>query len=474
LSRAADGEIKDILVRQTAGMSKEPTQEERLHAKDEADYNFIQEEILRICKLDVEGLMAHCRTHPADCFNMLRLPDGRDLVLTYAAQERFVQIAKRGLSGLGCKSRHFDRNEVVRAVKREFAARVLVPIGGDEIGAHDIFDSAIRALEAKYVQRIHFVPCSTVAHKDPTCFSIGPVEFIRRDVFWQQNEAEIQSSLSAGKYPPSMVEPMVEFYSRLSWIAKVSVPPCDPGVSLMRAARIVEVCLSFLKLLIGSDRASLIHHAYNSALPERPVGLQCDVNGIYHIRFIGQKLEDAFINDNWYAQATKPPIWQLGSAYIQAYWDNWDESPNDTQQRFIDGMMWHADAVSESDTTAKLVKYWSGMERVVALRRGDDVTRRVAVLLSDAPQEYQEIFKKVQRLYSKRSDVIHGTISKGDPAMLSLALETELISRDVIIRYLFHMGKLTMGHDRKAARKATEEIFRILDERAKYSEKLKP
>jgi len=96
----------------------------RLHAKDDADYEFILEQLTRFCSLSPMDLIQYCRDHPEDNWYMLRLPNGNNVLLGNAANQRFLQIVERGLRHIGAKRRRFQSPSVLAALKDVFTERM--------------------------------------------------------------------------------------------------------------------------------------------------------------------------------------------------------------------------------------------------------------------------------------------------------------------------------------------------------------
>jgi hypothetical protein len=99
--------------------------------------------------------------------------------------------------------------------------------------------------------------------------------------------------------------------------------------------------------------------------------------GFFSLRFGGHG-HDAILNDQWYQQAIQTPAWPLLQSMLLNYWRTWDEL-NEIQMRFFDGLAWHSDAISEPDPGARIVKFWTAIERVLSATQGGSIATRVAV-----------------------------------------------------------------------------------------------
>jgi len=83
-----------------------------------------------------------------------------------------------------------------------------------------------------------------------------------------------------------------------------------------------------------------------------------------------------------------------------------------------------------------VVKYWVAIERAVSLRSNDKVTWKAAMLSCKDEAAFPSQFEKCITLYGKRSGIVHGSRVLEAQEATSLTLETEMLSRTVLLSYL--------------------------------------
>ena len=210
----------------------------RVSEEDYGDYEFILRDLQHNLELSPEEQLERYRADPWGAFSGLKAPNGSDLPLSREAQKRFVDIATRGLKNLGTLAQIHRPKEVVEALKAELSSMFVSGLVPGVEDAHEVFSSAVRKLEAEYVELTYHVPCLVVAERTYAEFTIGPVRFQLRDLFWDRNESSIQQSAADFNNPQVrdlLAARTQAFYSKFQWIASITIPPCDSEVSRHRA-----------------------------------------------------------------------------------------------------------------------------------------------------------------------------------------------------------------------------------------------
>jgi hypothetical protein len=276
--------------------TREKLSSETLSRKDYADYEFIYGEIKKLLGLSATELISYYQQHPEDRLHWLNRPDGFMFMFTLAGEKRFGQILDRGLKALGDEAHKHDRAKLLQKLKTELVIRAMNGSELTEGNAHNIFESAVTRLSSAHVVLTHYVPCSLVAHRKQT-------------------------------------------------------------------------------------------------------------------------------------------QWTVAQALISVSGQNENET-SEIPQRFLDGLAWHSDAISESDLPSRIIKFWTAIERVVTLKNGDPVTQRAALFNSKSKAEYPGKYKAAQSLYSKRSQIVHGTARRSESWYHDAAVESELFSQSVLFNYL--------------------------------------
>jgi hypothetical protein len=408
-----------------------------LAKKDFTDYEFIIEEAKRFIGLSIPEIRKHYGEHPEDALITLRGSEGNELLFTRKGESHFHNIVRRGLKALGTDSKIHDFFEVVKALKCEFMNRLDRGPINDE-NAHTLFESALKHLGSQYMPMTHFVPCCIVLHRHPERFRIGPVEFLRRELFMKQNELALR-----GDSPPKVgfgFEEMEKFFSHFQWVASVDVAACDKRISQRRARNVIQMGLDLFKLFIGSGRASLIRQAYDLASPAETAHLVRPLGENFSIS-INRKMQEAVVVEDWYDIVSRSRPWGIAESLISDSFASITD-PSEPHQRFFDALAWHGEAVSEQPVQSKVLKFWIGIERVVSLRHNDKITRKAALLTSRESKDFPDRLWECDRLYGKRSALMHGSIKRDSESFQRIGFEVEKLSAAVLFSYLYLLESL--------------------------------
>lgn len=408
--------------------------------KDFKDFKFIGQELGRLLDMQPSELRKHLVEHPEDFFATLSGPDGDALFFTAEGERRFRQIAVRGLDAIGAARRKHFLPEIVEKLKAEFIGRKVAKFIISEENAHDLFDASLAAATAEHVPLVHFIPCSVVAGDRPPRFDIGPVSFVLSKTFLEENDLALRKCLDMTQGPQWAYEGIHRFFAGFHWVARVSVDACEPTVSQRRARKIAQFALDLFKLIVGSGRASNVRQGYDLGMPISTATLISPEPDRFSFS-LHREAHDVALADSWHSVLLSSRGWKIAESVVETYSKTWDDLP-EPLQRFLDGLTWHGEAVSDLEPQSRLVKFWIAIERVVCLQRSDNITRRAAVLTSKDRSDFENRFKVCQSLYGKRSSVIHGSAARGSEDFLALALSTENLSRAVLSSYLFIVENL--------------------------------
>jgi hypothetical protein len=416
------------------------SQTERLHQKDDEDYEFILGEMERFVTLTPSEQIQYVGDNPSSAFTGMKDLNGGIFPLSVEGQGRFFQIVERGLKHLGADRRRHRREAIVTQLMKDFVSAMANHFEINEHNAHDLFTTAIDSLTRGYQELTYYVPCAVVAQRETDQFAIGPVGFVLREKFLADNEVTIREAATGGdaSITEIFLGRLKDFYSRFQWIASITVPPCDKEVSRQRAHECIQKALDVFKLLVGSTRASDVKQAYDAIAPFSSAELVSTSGTNFSLRFGGQG-HDAVLNDRWYEQVTRGPAWPLLEAALSNYWATWADL-GEIEMRFIDALAWHSDAISERDLGARIVKFWTAIERVLSVSGGSKIVPRAAVLWSEKPDEFDQRLKAANSLYGKRSCVIHGEANRSNESWYSkCAADCEDLSKVVLFEYLYSM-----------------------------------
>jgi len=426
-----------------------------LSRKDFEDYEFVVAELGKMAKKNFAEIKEHHKDHPEDDLYTVRHPKDNHLMLfTREGMRRLWQIARRGLKSIGPEGGKYDLKTVVDGIEKLFLAKLFDdPSSINDEQAHELFMQALAEISKTFVSSTHHIPCSLAAHRSPAQFLIGPVEFQLSEAFWNKNEKAIIESLKRELQHDSIKQ----FFTQQWWVASVEVAPCDPVIAEMRATEAIQSSLDLFKLFVGSGRAARVGHAYVAGLPRHSSRLYSDSDG-FHVTQSWSS-GNAIVKDDWLADVVNFLPWVFGAEMISNRLRTWGGLA-DPEQRFLDAIAWHSEGISESNPAARILKFWTAIERTVSLKIRDKVSVRSAILSAEAT-DFPQQFEKCQRLYSLRSEIVHGTYHGDGEKLASSSLETEKVSQAVLTSYAFIAGQLKAAN--RLSRAAIEAEFKRLD-----------
>jgi len=406
-----------------------------LSRKDFRDYEFILKEMERALSMVGPALMAHYNAHQEDAFYTLPRSDGRGhLPFTRKGESHFYEIVHRGLRAMGSASRRYDISNLVNALKLAFIAgkEDEPPLTAEN--AHELFETVIREVEEGLDVLTHYIPCSIVAHSQPDQFEVGPVKFVWRERFFRENESVLRTTIDETPGFEWGFEALESFFKQSSWVAMVTIEAADKEKSSERAREITQTALDMLKAVIGSARGAGIRQAYDNGMPSRIASLNLAAGKGFSPSW-GSRSHDAVLTEDWHQVIRTLPFWETAESILDRYSNAW-EVLDEPYLRFLDALKWHGEAISDSEPNARSVKYWIAVERLVSFRSNDDVTKKAASLSCESPRQFPDHFKKCQRLFGKRSAIVHGSASRETGESEGVALEIENLSRTLLFSYL--------------------------------------
>lgn len=443
--------------------------------EDLRDVQFIRDDLARFGSMTFEQMAEHWDKHPEDRLQMVYLPNRSHRPISRDAAVRFASIAERHrkilASGSAIDLRAFDR-----AIREEFVDAFVVQDHPTERKWIDrMLNRAVTKTTATHQEKTHYLPCVLVEPPTPPEFRVGPVRFIVKEKFltefWTKIEDDHRAShdekreyfarlVAEGGYPSSqlrspeqwaetrkiILDRLLEYFSRFSWIAEVAVPPCDSEVSKDRAEKAVQGSLDLLKLCFG-PRGERFRLGDSAGRPSLTAGLVRDAAGSFHSSF-AERGDGELASEGWYDDLLKNGDWALamGGAALHGYLS--PESRSDHRDRWLDALNWYGQAVVEPLDSAQLVKFVAALERLTVTDASDVeaatdvVTRRTALLVGDDPGRVAEVRQEMRKIYRWRSLLMHGRSSPLTPELGSVMNSVMRTAREIVPQALFRALEL--------------------------------
>jgi hypothetical protein len=418
--------------------------------KDIDDIDFIANEIVRYASMEVRDLMAYLREHKEDYWHSVPHPSGSgNLTVGAAAGRRFYELAARHLSTRPDLKHNFDTELFTAAVKKEFVWTFLKR--GEKELSQRVIDkmlaAAVKRAKKEHKALTHYIPCIVVSSKEPEAFRIGPVTFVCMEKFLHDHkeafEAEresiredhirrCQEAIAAGRPAEEIATPdiseklaerlvgnTVEYFEQFKWIAIVSIPECDVTLSRERAERAIEASLDTLKLFFGRTHGKPLRQGHALGTPPKTAKLTREADGKFDFSY-GWSSQDTPAGKEWFGVLSGPNESYLRAAASALYACVNPQHGSHLNERFLDAMAWYGQAVSEQQTSVRIVKYVAALERLTVTKKLEEgltstVTRRTALLSYDGTKEgYERVLEDAEKIYDYRSGLMHGSRSPFD------------------------------------------------------------
>lgn len=290
--------------------------------------------------------------------------------------------------------------------------------------------AAVREAKRDRTDLTHYLPCRLTYSTESTAFSIGPVRFMSKLFFDKLMEPRISEFAAKNNsvYIDTNIANAKHYYSGFDWVGEVTVLNCDPKVSKLRAESAVTAALNILHILFGSYPTRKM--AVGGARLKEDLRSHLSMNRNNHLSI------------SWSQKATSAVGFEEGWTEILKRSDVQDFLTGATKTieplvnpsikrplalKFVDAAAWFGDAVREQSDSARIVKAVSGLERLVLSGEEEGIAnlvcdRAAAIFcLERAPDKFEAIHNKAQKLYALRSKLVHGSISPFDPYVSSCA-----------------------------------------------------
>lgn len=457
--------------------------------QDLQDMRIIAEALIRFGAMTPAEYFKHIDTHPEDKWGELNMPDGRGhRPIGREAARAFHRLAERQRD-IDPESEAIDLETLNRAVREAFVDIFIKKAKpwDEQKWVDRMLNRAMKRVKSERRATTHYLPCVVMHSGHPTEFHVGPVRFIEKTKFFddyrdkiisdhhaanERRKAKLEQMIAADEYAADqkmsdeeseridqmVLSWIVDYYGSYTWIAEVTVPPCNEKVSRERSEVTVQAALDVLKLFLGRDGDDL-RLGHHRGAPDMTAHLTRDVNGTFEHE-IARRGEGAFSDEGWYVDLQQNAGWALAAAgsAIEAYL-----TPGKTRSahrdRWLGALNWYGQAVSERAASAQIVKYVAALERLTVLEETettaacghqevtDVVTRRAALLAADVddPSAIKGLRADARKLYRWRSSLMHGRSSPLTKELLEVMHLAHNMTRDAMFAALSIYVQLDMA-----------------------------
>lgn len=348
-------------------------------------------------------------------------------------------------------------------------------VEGREIDKSQV-DRLFSAIAKKAIKscedRTYFIPCVLMTAQDPNIISVGPVVFHNRANFRRKLRHLIrhcggdETENQRRKHVRWLMANAVRFYRQFNWVADVKVIGCDKETSADVAERAVTSALDCLHLVLGPQATDRMRIGGPALRHDKRSRLSVDSNNEMH----------SSLSSSWSGQSNFPDGWSKGldSPYIVHFLSlcglALETAVNPmlkrpVSRRFLDAAQWFGEACRDSNSATRVIKYVIAIERMIVTNEkndkrkeskikndnkneetinSDDCGDRVAHLFRELVSSLccdkvtahdRQIWRdEARQIYTLRSNLVHGSMSPGDPDI------------DLGVRKAARIAQLTLLH----------------------------
>jgi len=418
------------------------------------------EEIVRFSKMTIDDIRKHSTRDDFMCV----LPRTESI-------DREITI---GIEGLNCvykisdlflenhlRKEDFYEDQVHSELKRHIVEHLICcdhEPNDDDLS--DMFHSLSKTLENACFALTHHIPCVVTEDYNPNRFHIGPVKFVRSEIFLREKDellverarVSIERVNKARKETNKLkgndklkdidscptVDAVREFFSAYPWIALVKTKSSHEEVSRNHAIAAVQGALDFLCIFIRRRFARHMRIAYYGGEPRKTAFCHEDETNKIHCSF-STSVKSVLLPDDWFEHLSKQNKWfhTLGGHAIEAIANGLHPAP--LWQRYLDALRWFGEAIRDDYIPGRIAKYTTCLERLVISGSGrvrKKFSNRVALLLLGPQSHHLYELKRteVDEFYGVRCDIVHGDELPNEDILIKADSHGEMYCKDALVR----------------------------------------
>ncbi|RJX31994.1 MAG: hypothetical protein C4516_04955 [Oxalobacter sp.] len=452
----------------SAALSNTASVRRKVVAKSFRDFEAIGKQIVRFGKMTPENFMRHFRANPSDHFCSLPHPEGKGSIFCgHIAWKKFDNLANTLIEYAPELDKRVDLDNVRKIIRETYVRRIL----HDKIllnsnSTEDILSEVTEKLKGSLGTTQHLYSCVLFYNGSPDEFQVGPVIFTRSPIFIRKNRLKIRSSVEesiashieksiehqarnhkstnpqeieihARKYVRGLYAQALKTYRSYPWVAQVEIKKCDKVTSDVCAARTIDAALHVIRILLGARNAERIRLARSRGDALRTADMWIDESGILGVRISSRSIGPVGFS-NWHdglMQIDGYELNLLGSA-ISVLAN--PQTVFHLHQRVLDGIHWFGDAATEPEFTSQIIKYTSGIERLIfgKFKKGQKMrfaNRLKAVCKAFGCDTDDKVHGDALEVYKTRSALLHGDYSPRHDNVRLIASKAENLCRLCIL-----------------------------------------
>ena len=404
---------------------------------DVQDFRRVVEGITVYVELTPQEAMARIKAHPKDGWCTLKHPSGRgNLLCTHDGWQALSALAHRHVHSLEEAEDH-SVSDILAVLRREFPKVLLEALQDEQSEEEEVIckllSEATEEAKRTHVETVYHIPCVTVSQRKPEQFSIGPVAFRTAEAFLRANESYSQANKDP-EAAPWLFESFEEQARKLGWIATVAIPPCAPEVSRRRAEATVLAAIDVLRFVIGASHSADMRLGNSAPRKAQECTIAVERNGNLDLTS-SRRGGGALVGEDWAHWVGQNQLFWRQAAHLVDMCRHRRRS--EVAERALDALRWFGEATFEPSPGAQIVKYVLALERMTTTQTFTipNFCARVAIL-SFTKDDIEQCFRDALRVYSARSQVVHGGASPGSREFGKVLRIAHDLTRTALFRIL--------------------------------------
>jgi hypothetical protein len=308
----------------------------------------------------------------------------------------------------------------------------------EAIIARTLHEATVQSQTGHCERTFHF-PCVLVSSQTPPHFSLGPVAFTTLPAFLDLKRDALNVYMSRNPHRQSATAWTERLKSHVCgnpWIASVTVPPCAPQVSQLRAEQTAATAINLIRILIGAGHARDMRLAHTLSPSPSTYDLLVEANDDLDI-WSTHRVSGALVEDDWHTilQSRAPEYWARAAHLLHACLSG---RHSEMAGRVLDAVSWFGEASLETIPGTQIAKFEAALERlsVTGPFKLHSFCSRVALLAYEREEEIEQCYWNTFNIHLARSRVLHGAISPKSSVFRKSLLLAHAVTRTVLFRAL--------------------------------------
>lgn len=341
-----------------------------------------------------------------------------------------------------------DEDDVFTHVKSLFSkwyltgSRKICPTSAGKLVAEAIKQASIEIKRRTHIYPVHLGHANGLEE-----FSIGPVNFAggrtKKEIIERYIETYKVQEINKVDKLQWYIDDCDKYYSSFGWIAIVDVEPCVHKISWRHGKKQTQDAINCINILLGQHYSCHMIVGGPQFSTDRRSGLSIEESGHIEISssidWLGHALGEAW----WHTlnEGRGNEIVNLMGIAVRE--GNRLNKPNNLSTRIFDAASWYGEAVRDGSPLSSIVKYVTALERLFITKKlkgnlkSSFEERAAAFTFSAIGGDIEDIRKHFSRLYTLRSNIVHGKATPHTSKLIADIYELDRYVRIAIQQYIY-------------------------------------